>query len=114
MKQKNPKNTQNFITSKKHVKEILKYTNINKQDKIIEIGSGKEIYVVDLEPFRNLQWLLSNATNNINQIAKATNTTGVIYKNEIETMNKQIEKLSREIWQIHSLLLNKSKESSGD
>ncbi|EHD3890895.1 plasmid mobilization relaxosome protein MobC, partial [Enterococcus faecalis] len=27
---------------------------------------------------------------------------------------KQIEKLSREIWQIHSLLLNKSKESSGD
>ena len=74
----------------------------------------KEIYVVDLEPFRNLQWLLSNATNNINQIAKATNTTGVIYKNEIESMNKQIEKLSKEIWQIHSLLLNKSKESSGD
>ena len=29
----------------------------------------KEIYVVDLEPFRNLQWLLSNATNNMNQIA---------------------------------------------
>ena len=58
----------------------------------------KEIYVVDLEPFRNLQWSLSNATNNINQIAKATNTTGVIYKNEIETMNKEIEKLSREIW----------------
>lgn len=74
----------------------------------------KEIYVVDLEPFRDLQWLLSNATNNINQIAKAANTTGVIYKNEIESMNKQIEKLSREIWQIHSLLLNKSKESSGD
>ena len=74
----------------------------------------KEIYVVDLEPFRNLQWLLSNATNNINQIAKATNTTGVIYKNEIKSMNKQIENLSKEIWKIHSLLLNKSKESSGD
>ena len=24
-----PKDTQNFITSKKHVKEILKYTNLN-------------------------------------------------------------------------------------
>ena len=56
----------------------------------------KEIYVVDLEPFRNLQWLLSNATNNINQIAKATNTTGVIYKNEIEsTLNLAIDYITK-------------------
>ena len=64
--------------------------------------------------FRHLKWVLSNATNNINQIAKATNTTGVIYKKDIYYMKEKIEKLSREIWQIHSLLLNKSKESSGD
>lgn len=43
----------------------------------------KEIYIVDLEPFRNLQYLLANATNNINQIAKQANTTGIIYKNDI-------------------------------
>lgn len=67
----------------------------------------KEIYVVDLEPFRNLQWLLSNVTNNINQIAKATNTTGVIYKKDIDYMREKIEKLSKEIWDIHSLLLRK-------
>ena len=67
----------------------------------------KEIYIVDLEPFRDLQWLLSNATNNINQIAKATNTTGVIYKKDIDYMREKIEKLSREIWDIHSLLLRK-------
>ena len=67
----------------------------------------KEIYVVDLEQFRNLQWLLSNATNNINQIAKATNTTGVIYKKDIDYMREKIEKLAKEIWQIHSLLLRK-------
>ena len=71
----------------------------------------KEIYIVDLEPFRDLQWLLSNATNNINQIAKVTNTTGVIYKKDIDYMREKIEKLAKEIWQIHSLLLNKSKES---
>ena len=74
----------------------------------------KEIYIVDLEPFRDLQLLLSNATNNINQIAKVTNTTGVIYKKDIDYMREKIEKLAKEIWQIHSLLLNKSKESSGD
>ena len=67
----------------------------------------KEIYIVDLEPFRDLQWLLSNATNNINQVAKATNTTGVIYKKDIDYMREKIEKLSREIWDIHSLLLRK-------
>ena len=66
----------------------------------------KEIYIVDLEPFRNLQWLLSNVTNNINQIAKATNTTGVIYKKDIDYMREKIEKLAKEIWDIHSLLLN--------
>ncbi|WP_236785783.1 plasmid mobilization protein [Anaerococcus ihuae] len=67
----------------------------------------KEIYIVDLEPFRDLQWLLSNATNNINQIAKATNTTGVIYKKDIDYMREKIEKLAKEIWDIHSLLLSK-------
>lgn len=56
---------------------------------------------------RDLKWLLSNATNNINQIAKATNTTGVIYKKDIDYMREKIEKLAKEIWDIHSLLLRK-------
>ena len=67
----------------------------------------KEIYIVDLEPFRDLQGVLSNATNNINQIAKVTNTTDVIYKKDIDYMREKIEKLSKEIWDIHSLLLRK-------
>ena len=70
----------------------------------------KEIYVVDLEPFRDLQWLLSNATNNINQIAKQANTTGVIYKKDIEEIKKEVDRLSKEIWQIHSLLLKRTTE----
>ena len=67
----------------------------------------KEIYIVDLEPFRDLQWLLSNVTNNINQIAKATNMTGVIYKNDIQAIRQDVDKLSKEIWDIHSLLLKR-------
>ena len=57
--------------------------------------------------FRHIKWLLSNATNNINQIAKANNTTGVIYKDDIDYMREKIEKLSKEIWDIHSLSLRK-------
>ena len=51
----------------------------------------KEIYQVDLDPFRDLQGLLSNATNNINQIAKRVNQTGIIYKDDIQDMKKEIE-----------------------
>lgn len=69
----------------------------------------KEIYVVDLEPFRNLQWLISNATNNINQVAKHVNQTGVVYKSDMETIKKEVDRMSKEIWQIHSLLLNRTK-----
>ena len=76
---------------------------------LIKCVLEKEIYIVDLEPFRDLQWLLSNATNNINQIAKASNTTGVIYKTDIDYMREKIEKMAKEIWDIHSLLLNRTK-----
>lgn len=48
MNRKNPKDTQNFITSKKHVKEILDRTNICKQDNVIEIGSGKGHFTKEL------------------------------------------------------------------
>ena len=71
----------------------------------------KEIYQVDLKPFRDLQELLSNATNNINQIAKRVNSTGIIYKDDINDIKKQIEHFSKELWQIHSILLNRT---SGD
>ena len=71
-----------------------------------------EIYQVDLEPFRDLQGLLSNATSNINQIAKRVNSTGIIYKDDINDIKNQIEYFSKELWQIHSLLLNRT--SGGD
>ncbi len=63
---------------------------------------------MDLEPFRDLQGFLSNATSNINQIAKRVNSTGIIFKDDINDMKKQIEYFSKELWQIHSLLLNRT------
>ena len=74
----------------------------------------KEIYQVDLKPFRDLQGLLSNATNNINQIAKRVNSTCVIYKEDIGYIKKEIEHFSKELWQIHSLLLKRTSETEGE
>lgn len=68
----------------------------------------KEIYVVDLQPFREIQWLLSNATKNINQIAKHANQTGLIYKEEINSIRNDIDEISRELWKIHALLLKRT------
>lgn len=68
----------------------------------------KEIYTVDLEPFRELQGLLSNATSNLNQIAKRVNSTGIIYRDDIQDIKDQIEHFSKELLQIHSLLLGRT------
>ncbi len=70
----------------------------------------KEIYIIDLEPFRDLQGLLFNATKNLNQIAKRVNSTGVIYADDIKDIKSDIEHFSKELWQIHSLLLKTSKK----
>jgi hypothetical protein len=56
-----------------------------------------EIYQVDLELFRDLQGLLFNATNNINQIIKRANQMGVIYKDDTQDTNKEIEYFSKEL-----------------
>ena len=81
--------------------------NLEFKLKIYSTYEEKEIYIIDLEQFRDLQWSLSNATNNINQTVKATNTTGVIYKKDIDYMREKIEKISKELWDVHSLLLRR-------
>ena len=69
----------------------------------------KEIYEVDLEPLKNLYGTLSVVTNKINQIAKRVNQTGFIYKSDIDDMKKSIDNFSKEVWDIHSLLLKRKK-----
>lgn len=74
----------------------------------------KEIIVVDLEPFYKIQHLLSNATNNINQIAKHTNTYGVIYKKDIEDMKKMITTTSKNVLDILTYLQHPNKIKTED
>ena len=48
MNKKNIKDSQNFITSKHHINEILRNVHLNKNDNIIEIGSGKGHFTFEL------------------------------------------------------------------
>ncbi|MDO5015387.1 MAG: plasmid mobilization relaxosome protein MobC [Clostridia bacterium] len=74
----------------------------------------KEIYQVDLEPFRELQSLIGRYNANLNQIAKRVNSTGIIYKDDIDEIKKQVAHISREQWQIHSLLLGRTTENGDE
>ena len=79
-----------------------------------KVVSESNIYVVDLQPFREIQELLSRYSNSVNQIAKRVNSTGVIYSDDINDIKNQIEHLSKEIWQIHSLLLDRTTTKGDD
>ena len=70
----------------------------------------KEIYEVDLKPLRDLYGTLSIATNTLNHITKRVNQTGVIYKSDIDDMKESIKKFSKELCDIHLLLLKRGKE----
>lgn len=79
-----------------------------------KVVSESNIYVVDLQPFREIQGSLFRYANSVNQIAKRVNSTSVIYSDDIKDMQSQIEHISKEIWQIHSLLLNKTINKGDD
>ena len=66
------------------------------------------MFIVDLHPFREIQGLLSRYSGSINQIVKRLNSTGVIYSDDIKDIKNQIEHLSKEVRQIHSLLLDRT------
>lgn len=77
---------------------------------IRKIVLEKEIYEVDLKPLRDLYGTLFAATNKLNQIAKRVNQIGIIYKMDIKEIKNDIAKISKEQWDIHSLLLKRTRE----
>lgn len=76
--------------------------------------SESNIYIIDLQPFSEIQGLLSRYANSVNQLARRVNPTGVIYSDDINDMKQQIEHLSKEILQIHSLLLDRTNDKGNE
>ncbi|MBA4507529.1 plasmid mobilization relaxosome protein MobC [Clostridium sporogenes] len=65
------------------------------------------IFVIDMNVFRRLQTLIGKNSNNINQIEKRVNSTGIIYREDIEDLKKENDDISREIIKIQNILTRK-------
>ena len=65
------------------------------------------IFVIDMNVFRRLQTLIGKNSGNLNQIAKRVNTTGVIYREDIEDLKKENDDISKEIIKIQNILTRK-------
>ena len=65
------------------------------------------IFVIDMNVFRKMQTLIGRNANNLNQIAKRINTTGVIYREDIEDLKKENDNISKEIMKIQNILARK-------
>lgn len=57
----------------------------------------KDIFVLDMEVFRDMSTSISRISSNINQIAKRVNSTNVIYKSDIDDLKTLLTKQGKEI-----------------
>ena len=65
------------------------------------------IFVIDMNILRRLQTLIGKNSSNINQIAKRVNSTGIIYREDIEDLKKENDDISKEIIRIQNILSRK-------
>ena len=76
------------------VKKKMELANIrNREAYIRKIILNGNIVRIDLSDVRKMVQLLSNATNNINQIAKRANETRNIYESDIADLREQYTQL---------------------
>jgi len=79
---------------------------INMRAYLLKMAIDGRVIQVDFESVKEMNRLLSNTTNNINQIAKRVNETGNIYSNDLAEINNRID----EIWlQQREILIKQNK-----
>ena len=73
---------------------------------LLKMAVDGRVITVELESVQEMVRLLSNATNNINQIAKRVNETGNIYSADIDELNSRYD----ELWGQTKTILRKLSE----
>ena len=88
------KHQQIFRLDDSEIKQKMSAANIrNKAAYYRKMVLDGYIVRVDFSPIQEMNKLLRNATNNLNQIAKRTNTDGNIFANDIADIQENYEKL---------------------
>lgn len=64
---------------------------------IIKCILEKDIFILDMDVFREMSTNISRTSSSINQIAKRVNSTSLIYKNDIDDLKKSLEKQAKDI-----------------
>lgn len=71
---------------------------------ILKCVLGRDIFVLDMSIFRELSANIGRITGSINQIAKRVNSTGVIYKDDINDLKELLEHQGKEIYSLRKRL----------
>ena len=79
---------------------------INRRAYLLKMAIDGRVIHVELDSVREMVRLLSNATNNINQIAKRANQTGNIYAADLEELRERYD----QIWGQTKVILHKVSE----
>ena len=66
---------------------------INMRQYLLKMAVDGRVIRIELESVKEMVRLLSNATNNINQIARRANETGNIYAADLNELNERYEEL---------------------
>ncbi|HES0992143.1 TPA: plasmid mobilization relaxosome protein MobC [Streptococcus pyogenes] len=64
---------------------------------IIKCVLEKDIFILDMDVFREMSTNISRTSSSINQIAKRVNSTSLIYKNDVDDLKKSLEKQAKDI-----------------
>ena len=94
-----------FLNQKEHEIFEAKFKLSGKQsrsDFLRQLILEGFVYEVNFSEIKRTNYLLSNATNNINQIAHKVNATDSIYRSDIE----EIKKEQKKIWQLQRSILS--------
>ncbi len=86
------------------IAEKMKLTGIqNREAYLKKMAIDGHILNLDLSDMQKMIYLLGNAANNLNQIAKRVNISQNIYKDDIEDLRENYNKL----WETSKTILNR-------